>query len=180
MKILDLGCGKRKTAGSVGIDISPDTDADVVHDLNVFPYPFKDSEFGAVKADNVLEHLGDVVKVMEELHRITSDGAELKIIVPFFRSAYAFIDPTHRHFFTCRSFDYFDPGKEFNKLYKYSRAQFRVKRVVFDEDYQGTLADRLVAKFANWKPVFYELRLSALLPLSTLTYYLETVKGENK
>lgn len=177
MKILDLGCGKRKTEGAVGIDISPDTDADVVHDLNSFPYPFAEGEFDRVKADNVLEHLDDVIKVMEELHRITADGAELKIIVPFFRSLYAFIDPTHRHFFTCRSFDYFDPGKDFNKLYRYSRARFRVKRVVFDEDYPGTLADRLTAKLANWKPVFYEARLSSLLPLSTLTFYLETVKG---
>lgn len=176
MKILDFGCGKRKMAGSVGIDISSDTDADVVHNLNVFPYPFNDSEFDLVKADNVLEHLDDLLKVMEELHRITRHGAEIKVIVPFFRSAYAFIDPTHRHFFTCRSFDYFDPDSEFNKLYKYSRAQFRVKRVVFDEDYPGTMVDRLAAKVANWKPVFYELRLSALLPANTLTYYLETVK----
>jgi len=124
----------------------------------------------------VMEHLDDLLKVMEELHRVTRHGAEIKIIVPFFRSAYAFIDPTHRHFFTYRSFDYFDPESEFSKLYKYSRARFRVKRVVFDEDYAGTALDRLVSRFANWKPVFYELRLSALLPLSTLTFYLETVK----
>lgn len=176
MKTLDFGCGKRKLPGSVGVDISPDTDADVVHDLNKFPYPFKDGEFGAVKADNVVEHLDDLLKVMEELHRITAHGAELKIIVPFFRSVYAFIDPTHRHFFTCRSFDYFDPASDFSKFYKYSRARFSVKRVVFDEDYPGTFFERLAAKFANWKPVFYETRLSALLPLNTLTFYLETVK----
>ena len=32
MKILDLGCGKRKRKGAIGIDISEDTDADVIHD----------------------------------------------------------------------------------------------------------------------------------------------------
>ena len=37
MKILDFGCGKRKQKGATGIDISKDTDADVIHDLNVFP-----------------------------------------------------------------------------------------------------------------------------------------------
>jgi len=37
MKILDLGCGKRKRKGATGIDISKYADADVVHDLNVFP-----------------------------------------------------------------------------------------------------------------------------------------------
>ena len=112
IKILDLGCGKRKQKNAIGIDISKDTDADVIHDLNSFPYPFDDNEFNYVYADNVIEHLDDVVKVLEELHRITKDGATIKIIVPFFRSVYARIDPTHKHFFTVRSFDYF----EFNFL----------------------------------------------------------------
>ena len=94
MEILDLGCGKRKQKGAIGIDISKDTDADVIHDLNVFPYPFTDNEFDYVYADNVIEHLDNVVKVLEELHRISKNGATIKIIVPFFRSHYAFINPT--------------------------------------------------------------------------------------
>ena len=85
MKILDLGCGKRKRKGAIGVDISEDTDADVIHDnnLNVFPYPFVDNEFDYVYADNVIEHLDNVVKVLEELHRISKNGATIKIIVPF-------------------------------------------------------------------------------------------------
>jgi len=176
MKSLDLGCGKRKMPGAVGIDISPDSDADIVHDLNKFPYGFADGEFEFVQADNVLEHLDDVLKVLEELHRITKDGAEIKIIAPFFRSHYAFIDPTHRHFFTVRSFDYFDPDKDFSRLYKYSRCRFRVKKVVFDEAMTHSLPGRLLRWFANKRPVFYEARLSMLFPLNTLTYYLETCK----
>lgn len=176
MKMLDLGCGKRKLAGAVGIDISPDSDADVVHDLNKFPYAFADDEFDYVQADNVVEHLDDVIKVIEELHRITKHGASIKIIVPFFRSHYAFIDPTHRHFFTVRSFDYFDPEKDFNKFYKYSRCHFRVKRVVFDEAMPHSFSGRMLAWFANRYPVSYEARLSAMFPLNTLTYYLETCK----
>jgi predicted SAM-dependent methyltransferase len=100
MKILDLGCGKKKQKGAIGIDISKETDADVIHDLDVFPYPFANGEFDYVYADNVIEHLYDITKVLEELYRITKDGATIKIIVPFFRSHWAFIDPTHRHFFT--------------------------------------------------------------------------------
>ena len=57
MKILDLGCGKAKKSNALGIDINPDTDADVIHDLNVFPYPFPDNEFGVVHCDSILEHL---------------------------------------------------------------------------------------------------------------------------
>ena len=176
MKTLDLGCGKRKLKGAVGIDISPDSDADIVHDLNKVPYPFSEGEFGYVYADNVLEHLEDVIKVLEELHRITSDGAAIKIIVPFFRSHYAFIDPTHRHFFTVRSFDYFDPAKDFNKYYKYSRCCFNVRKVAFDENMPHGLFGKLLRWVANTRPVFYESRLATLFPLNTLTYYLETIK----
>ena len=41
MKILDLGCGKRKQKDAIGVDMSEDSDADVIHDLNKFPYPFE-------------------------------------------------------------------------------------------------------------------------------------------
>lgn len=175
-KILDLGCGKKKYPESVGIDISPESDANVIHDLNVFPYPFKDNEFEYVYSDNVLEHLDDVIKVMEELHRITGNGATIKIVVPYFRSIYSSIDPTHKHCFTSMSFDYFVPEHMFNKLYKYSNAKFRVKKVVFDEEMHHNLLGRMIVKFANKRPSAYEFKFSHLFPLNTLTFYLETVK----
>ena len=176
MKILDLGCGKRKRKGTIGIDISKDTDADIIHDLNKFPYPFSDNEFDYVYADNIIEHLDDVVKVLEELHRITKNGATIKIIVPFFRSIYAFIDPTHKHYFTVRSFDYFDPEKDFNRFYKYSRSYFKVLKVLFDENMRHRLFGKMIKWFANKRPVFYETRISMIFPLNTLTYYLQTLK----
>ena len=144
MKILDLGCGKRKQKGAIGVDISEDTDADVIHDLNVFPYPFADNEFDYIYADNVIEHLDSVIKVLEELHRISKNGATIKIIVPFFRSHYAFIDPTHKHFFTVRSFDNFDPEKDFNRIYKYSQCYFRVNKGLFDENVRRRLFRRML------------------------------------
>jgi len=84
MKVMDLGYSKRKQKGAMGIDISKYTDADVVHDLNVFPYTFTDNEFDYIGADNVIEHINSAVKVLEELDRISKNGATIKIIVPFF------------------------------------------------------------------------------------------------
>ena len=35
--VLDVGCGSSKFPGAVGLDISPDTEADIVADLDDFP-----------------------------------------------------------------------------------------------------------------------------------------------
>lgn len=111
MKILDFGCGDKKITRSgaevVGVDNNSWSNADVIHDLDVFPYPFNDNEFNEVVCSDVLEHLTDIPRVMKELHRITKADATIKIRSPHFSSAYAFIDPTHKHFFSIFSFDFF-------------------------------------------------------------------------
>lgn len=123
-RILDVGCGADKLPGAVGIDRTRDTAADVVHDLNLLPWPFADGSFGFVRCQDVLEHLDDLLGVMAEIHRITAPDAVIRIRVPHFSSVHAFTDPTHRHFFSSESFDYFSPDRT---LYAhYSRAQFRV------------------------------------------------------
>ena len=179
-KILDLGCGSRKRAGAVGIDRNPSSCADVIHDLDIFPYPFDGSTFDTVYADNVLEHLEDVIAVMEELHRITKAGGTVKVIVPYFRAKWAFIDPTHRHFFTIDSFSYFDPSHIHNKLYNYSKATFTVEKIVFNENvvYNGILRCFVgpVKAMANAWPWAYETFLSHLFPLDSLSFYLRVIK----
>ena len=39
--ILDLGCGSKKRPGAIGVDINAASGADVIHDLDVLPYPFE-------------------------------------------------------------------------------------------------------------------------------------------
>jgi predicted SAM-dependent methyltransferase len=180
MKSLDLGCGSRKQAEMVGIDINPRSQADVIHDLNRFPYPFEDSTFDEIYADNSLEHLDDTVRVMEELHRICKPGSLIRIIVPYFRARWAFVDPTHRHFFTVDSFGYFDPSHPFNQRYGYSQATFTTEKIRFNEKIteRGLVKPLrvLLKAFANRWPARYEAYLSHLFPLDELTFYLRTVK----
>lgn len=171
--ILDFGCGNMKCPGAIGVDINPDTDADVVHDLNVFPYPFADDSFDEIRADNVIEHLDDVLCVMAELHRIARPGALVLVKVPYFRSRWAWIDPTHKHAFGVDSFSYFDPDHEYSRLYNYTPTRLRVERVALNEDVPGR---RLAKWIANRWPVRYEMRLSHLAPLDELTFYLRVVK----
>ena len=77
-RVLDVGCGSAKTPGAVGIDISPDTDADIVHDLDRFPYPLEDASFDHVLMQDVLEHLNEPIRVLEELHRVLRPGGRLQ------------------------------------------------------------------------------------------------------
>ena len=173
-KILDLGCGKKKRPGSIGVDYSDRHNADVIHDLNKFPYPFDDDSIDQIYLDNVLEHLNEPMRVMEEIYRITKPTGKVKVIVPYFRSPWAFIDPTHKTFYTVDSFAYYDPRHIICQRYDYTSARFLVNKIVFNE----TLQDRrwtkkLMIKLANKYPNRYESCLSHFYPLDEVTFYLQ-------
>ena len=176
LKILDLGCGTRKRPGAVGLDINPATGADIIHDLEAFPYPFTENKFEEIYVDNVLEHLSHVISTMEELHRISKNQGLVKIIVPYFRSRWAFIDPTHRHFFTTGSFSYFNPDSPVSKIYPYSKVRFKIERVIFNETVKVGWFMGCVKKVANRWPDAYERMLSQFFPLDDLTFYLRVIK----
>lgn len=98
--ILDVGCGAEKVPGAVGLDISPDTAADIVHDLDEFPYPIGDSSFDQILLQDVIEHVAEPIRVFEEMHRIARPGARIQLRTPHFSSVLAYGDPTHRHYFS--------------------------------------------------------------------------------
>lgn len=100
--------------GYINCDVLPHIKADKYFDLNRFPYPFDESSIDEILLDNVLEHLPDVVGVMRELHRILKHGGILKIYVPYGKADRAIQDPTHVHFFTEKSMDYFTEGYHFS------------------------------------------------------------------
>lgn len=148
--VLNLGCGRKRMDRAINLDRTAETQPDVVHDLNQTPWPFPDNAFQAVYASDVIEHLHDVVPVMEEIHRISCNGALIHITVPHFSCSNAFTDPTHRHHFGYSSFDYFT---ENNDLCFYSSARFRLRtaRLVF---YPTTLS-KIVWRLANRFPAAY-------------------------
>ena len=72
---------------------------------------------------HILEHLEDILKVMEQVWRICKPGAKIIITVPHYSSLYSWIDPTHKRPFALHTFDYFD------KIYSYySKARFKVEQ----------------------------------------------------
>ena len=117
-KSVQLGSGiGTKIPGCINIDINLETNPDVVHDLNEYPYPYADNSFDMVVAISILEHLDDFFAVLGQIHRVSKHGATVHILVPHFSSSAAFIDPTHCQLLSARSCDYFIDGTEIEKNY---------------------------------------------------------------
>jgi SAM-dependent methyltransferase len=107
MSILDAGCGQAKTPGAIGIDFNPNTAADIVHDLNRYPWPLADSTFDRIVCSHIVEHIADLIRFMEEVHRLGRPGALVDIVTPHFSSRFSYTDPTHVRHLSLFSFDYF-------------------------------------------------------------------------
>lgn len=172
MKILDLGCGRNKTKGAVGIDFVGSIGADVLHDLNTFPYPFADGEFDSIICKNVMEHLDNVVKVMEELHRIGKNGAEIYIQTPHFSSLYSWQDPTHKHHFARDSFDYFTEETGHSNFYSNVRFKVIEKRIVFGK----SLISLIPRVLYNLSARVYEKHFTFIFPANDLRFRLSIIK----
>jgi SAM-dependent methyltransferase len=105
---LNLGCGEFKKPGYLNVDYYAVSEPDVRHDLNRFPYPFKDNEFNLIEADHLLEHLDEPFEVMRELHRISEPGGVVHLRVPHFSRG--FTHAQHRRGFDVSFPLYFDPA----------------------------------------------------------------------
>ena len=131
-KILDVGCGRAKHAGSVGIDWVPGPGVDIVYDLNKIPWPIEDNTFDEIICQDMIQLLDNVVKMMEEMHRIGKAQAIIKIRTPHFSHPNSFRDPMHKWHFTIDTFDYFTEDFKYpiysDKKYKMIKKEFIFNR----------------------------------------------------
>lgn len=85
----------------ITLDINPRVNPDVLHDLNVLPWPFQDEEFDEIHAYEVLEHIGSQGDVktffahFNELYRILKPGGTLYASTPTWDGMWAWSDPGH-------------------------------------------------------------------------------------
>lgn len=172
---LDVGCGNSKIPGAVGIDLIPGPQIDVVHDLDQVPWPLESNAFQVIRLWSVVEHLRNLVAVMEEVHRVARPGAMVLIGTPHFSSANAYTDPTHVHFFSGRFLDYFIEGTELQGHYGfYSRARFRLdeRRVTLSPFWAGLGITRLMNRMLP----AYETYLCSIIRGADVQLKLTVVK----
>ena len=151
---LNLGSAKQRLPGYLSVDNNPNADrVDVVHNLDRLPWPFEDSSVQEIVMDHVLEHLEDTIGVIQELYRISADGARLEIRVPHFSCNWT--HPGHKRAIGVGLFDHFNPAHDEH----YGDCRFKVEKVRLHwmrPRYQTTWPRKLISALidapANWSP----------------------------
>jgi SAM-dependent methyltransferase len=127
--VLHLGCGTRPREKALNVDCVALRGVDVVWDLNTYPWPFASGAWRRVLAYHVLEHLDDAVRATAEIHRILAPGGVAEVRVPHMGGCGAWNNPTHRHFFTRHSFDYFKRGHHYSYYFDFAFSDVRCRNV---------------------------------------------------
>ena len=99
-KILDIGCAYNKVPDAIGIDIDKNSQADILHDLNSFPYPIEDDSIDKIYAKHIIEHLDDPKRFIKEISRILKSEGTAFIETPHFSCRVAYSEPQHKLFYS--------------------------------------------------------------------------------
>jgi len=171
-RILDIGCGRNKLKGSIGLDQNAYEGVDIVANLEG-PLPVRDADFDLVFANQVLEHVRDLTLLLMEIHRILKPGGQLLAHVPYFRSSWAHIDPTHVRSFTLDTLDYYVRDTWLHNVYRFSDNNFSKIEKFLDTEYPSSFGRRLFTTLALRNPMRFEnSALSFVYPFEQLTFLL--------
>jgi len=179
---LDLGCGKNKKPGFIGLDCIKIPGVDIVCNLGKEKMPIEDNSVEEIYSMHFMEHAENLLFIMEEIWRVCKNGANVFIAVPYFNSIGAFRDPTHRHFFTYETFDHFTNTKKLPSFY--SKAKFKIvsKKIIFypaNSNIYGKIRFMHMMPFqliANLFPYLYEHSLLKLFSARDLYIELKVIK----
>jgi len=118
---VELGCGKTKHEGYLGIDRFDLPGVDIVADLNN-GIPLDENKVDLILACHFLEHIDNLYSIMEEIFRVCKHKAIVLILAPYhmqttnyanFYHKQAFNEDTFR-FFTNDQFTYIDDKEYYN------------------------------------------------------------------
>lgn len=141
MPELLIGCGnsrRKKLSLTEGdwsdlttMDHDPDCGANVVHDLEEYPWPFDDNSFDEVHAYCVLEHLGrqgdykSFFASFAEIYRVLKPGGILAALCPSWKSIWAWGDPSHTRIISPASLVFLNREQYHNQIGKTAMTDFR-------------------------------------------------------
>lgn len=140
---LHLGCGHHKLNGWVNIDSVHLPQVDVVANLEncaTTPLPFERDSVSEIYASHLIEHVNNILPLMQELYRVAISNATMVLRVPYGSSDDAWEDPTHVRPYFLQSFGYFS-------MPYYHRARYEIAPgILYSGDWQP---DKLVLRVPN-------------------------------
>jgi len=126
---LNIGGGETRRDGFFNIDRVELPEVDIVADLDSPLSLLPDNSVNAIHSNHVLEHISNILGLMEELHRVCTPDAKIEITVPHFSNPLYYSDPTHVRPWGIYTIAYFmDTEDQIGRTVPcyYSRARFHL------------------------------------------------------
>ncbi len=176
MKRLNIGSGTDYREGWDNIDYNKEYHPEIIWDLTKMPWPIEDSTYDEIAMIHVLEHFHDPILIVNEIYRISKNGAKVLIKVPHHSSHFSKGDLTHHHQFSTREFTHF----QYDEIYYNSSTRFKVKTSLNCVNAKN----RLPAKIFNYifNPIvnfnfsLTENLLCKFIPIYEVIFELEVIK----
>lgn len=114
---VELGCGKTKSEGYIGVDRFQLEGVDIIADLNQ-ELPFDDNSVDIILACHSLEHVNDLYFTMSEINRICKNKAIMYILAPYYNTSLNIANLYHKSVFNEETFRFFSRYPEINLEYE--------------------------------------------------------------
>lgn len=181
---LNLGCGKFPITlpNWINIDQTKLSTVDLVFDLENCEkeqLPFEESSIDEFFMSHVLEHIKNILPLMQELHRVAKPNALLTVKVPYGSSDDAFEDPTHIRQMFIGSFGFFSQPYYWRADYGY-KGDWKVNKVflyLYKNIEENLTMDQLFNKINSQRNVVKEMlvELLAVKPIREPLKNLQTI-----
>jgi len=159
--VLDIGCGKDKKKGAIGIDKVKTEETNIVLDIEDSSLPFDDGSVDKAYMDGVLEHLTSL-HILEEIHRVLKPDKSLIIKLPPLEGFWE--DPTHQRPYTFDSLRYLLDSHKFNYYFDFSFRKLKIRsfKLSYSSPFKE-LGGRVLNKL-KWLGLMFHENVFSLFP----------------
>lgn len=123
---IDIGCGKNKREGFTGVDIDPESGADII--ASAMDLPFEDGSVDELYSAHLVEHFDqeETKKFFKEIFRVLKSGgtAFLKVDRDWSKKKLLSKDPTHKYRYTAKELNGLLEGVGFSKAFAENKIYF--------------------------------------------------------
>jgi len=117
---IDVGCGEACQPEFIGMDKRDLEGVDIVHDVEVFPWPIEDDSVHVLMMSHIVEHIKPWLQIdfINEAWRVLKPKGMLLISTPYGGSFRYNQDPTHCSPWNEATPTYFEKGSGLYEIYK--------------------------------------------------------------